>query len=116
MKLGAAAEDWVATRLFARGVQIRARNYRCRLGEIDLIAEHQNTLIFIEVKARTQLCRARASVDFHKQRKLRLTAAHYLSRFHWDGDCRFDVAAVSTDHDGNWRCDWTADAFTIDTC
>ena len=82
MNSGAAAEDWVAAQLFARGVQIRARNYRCRLGEIDLIAEHQNTLIFIEVKARTQLCRACASVDFHKQRKLRLTAGHYLSRFH----------------------------------
>ena len=116
MTLGAAAEDWVAAQLHARGVKIRARNYRCRLGEIDLIIEHQNTLIFIEVKARKQLERARASVDHHKRRKLRLTAGHYLSRSHWEGDCRFDVAAVSSDHDGNWRCDWTADAFTIDEC
>ena len=116
MRSGAAAEDWVAAQLHARGVQIRARNYRCRLGEIDLIAEHENTLIFIEVKTRKQLDRARASVDHHKQRKLRLTAAHYLSRSHWAGACRFDVAAVCSDHDGNWRCDWTADAFTIDRC
>lgn len=85
MRSGAAAEDWVAAQLHARGVQIRARNYRCRLGEIDLIAEHENTLIFIEVKTRKQLDRARASVDHHKQRKLRLTAAHYLSRSHWEG-------------------------------
>ena len=116
MRSGVAAEDWIAAQLHARGVQIRARNYRCRVGEIDLIAEHENTLIFIEVKTRKQLTRARASVDRHKQRKLRLTAAHYLSRFHWEGDCRFDVAAVSSDQDGNWRCDWTADAFTIDEC
>ena len=116
MRSGAAAEEWVAAQLHARGVQIRARNYRCRLGEIDLIAEHENTLIFIEVKTRKQLDRARASVDHHKQRKLRLTAVHYLSRSHWEGACRFDVAAVSSDHDGNWRCDWTADAFTIDRC
>ena len=116
MRSGAAAEDWVAAQLHARGVLIRARNYRCRLGEIDLIAEHENTLIFIEVKTRKQLDRARACVDHHKQRKLRLTAAHYLSRSHWEGACRFDVAAVCSDHDGNWRCDWTADAFTIDRC
>ena len=116
MRDGAAAEDWVAAQLGARGVEIRARNYRCRLGEIDLVVAHQNTLIFFEVRARKQLTRARASVDRHKQRKLRLTAAHYLSRFHWGGACRFDVAAVCSDQDGKWRCDWTADAFTIDEC
>ena len=49
---GAAAEEAALRYLLARGMRLKARNYQCRLGEIDLIFDHDGTLVFVEVRQR----------------------------------------------------------------
>jgi putative endonuclease len=79
------------------GMTILARQYRCRLGEIDLIARDAHRLLFVEVRARRHrgFGGAAASVDRAKQCKLKRCAAFYLSQHpQWRHlPCRFDVIA-----------------------
>jgi putative endonuclease len=88
------AEEW----LRARGYRTVARNWRIKLGEIDLICMHGDTLVFVEVKARMNddFGGPELSVGFRKQQKLRRVAEAYLhfKRPRCD-ECRFDVVAVS---------------------
>ena len=86
--------------LSARGLRLLARNYRCRVGEIDLVMRDGPQMVFIEVRYRRddRFGGAAASVDRSKRRRIGLTAAHYLSSHRRDGpapSCRFDVVAVS---------------------
>lgn len=93
---GAHAEAAAASWLQAQGLQLVARNYRCRHGEIDLIMREGNVLVFVEVRARSskQFGGAAASVDQRKQQKLWLTAQHYLTSLPQIPTCRFDVMAL----------------------
>ncbi|MFT7286377.1 MAG: putative endonuclease [Halieaceae bacterium] len=79
------------------GMTILARQYRCRLGEVDLIACDEHRLLFVEVRARRHRSHggAAASVDRRKQCKLARCAAVFLSRNpEWQHlPCRFDVIA-----------------------
>jgi putative endonuclease len=90
---GRQAEADAAAYLQQQGLTILARNYRCKAGEIDLIARHDNTLIFIEVRSRksAQFGGAAASITPQKQRKLLLTAQHYLLSYRKPPPCRFDA-------------------------
>ena len=95
--------DWgeaqVAEYLRAHGYEILASKYRCRYGEIDLIARDGATLCFVEVKLRrgTEHGLPREFVTAAKQRRLRTTAGFYLTTHDPDAVCRFDVAEVYTD-------------------
>ena len=95
--------DWgealVAEYLEARGCRIVEKEWRCRLGEIDLIAEKDGVLLFVEVKLRTNLQYGapREYVTVKKQEKLRAAALLYLSGRELDVPARFDVAEVYTD-------------------
>lgn len=95
--------DWgealVAEYLEARGCRIVEREWRCRFGEIDLIAEQDGILLFVEVKLRTNLQYGapREYVTVKKQEKLRAAALLYLSGRELDVPARFDVAEVYTD-------------------
>lgn len=95
--------DWgeaqVAAYLRERGYRIVSSKYRCRFGEIDLIAHDGKTLCFIEVKARSNLSFGlpREHVTALKRDKLRTTASYYLATHDPDASCRFDVAEVYTD-------------------
>lgn len=114
--LGDSVEERAADFLNQAGLRLLRRNFHCRLGEIDLIAEdRQRNLIFIEVRYREgdAYGGAAASVGPRKQRRLRLTAAHFLQRYpRLSGRaCRFDVIAVAPDNNGNLRFDWIIDAF-----
>jgi putative endonuclease len=96
MNRGAAAEALAAEFLEAQGLAIVARNYRCRGGEIDLIARDGETLIFVEVRLRSDPAfgGAAASITSAKKRRLRFAALHYLSRSRprrQDPPCRFDA-------------------------
>ncbi len=98
-----ASGDWgeaqVAEYLRARGYRIVASQYRCRFGEIDLIARGGGGLCFVEVKVRSNLHYGlpREYVTRSKQSKLRATAEYYLAVHDADAVCRFDVAEVYTD-------------------
>jgi len=94
--LGAWGEALVARDLARQGWRIVARNYRCRFGELDIVAEKGGILAFVEVKLRkNDRCGpARAYVTADKQRRLRITAEHYLQSCPTDLQPRFDVAEV----------------------
>jgi len=78
---------------------IIARNWRCRIGEIDIIAEHSDRLIIIEVRTRKEGGRfgtAAESVDHYKRQKLRDAAQVYLRSIgRSDASIRFDVIAIT---------------------
>jgi putative endonuclease len=93
---GEAAEELAARFLAGRGLVILARNYRTRLGEIDLVASEGGTLVFVEVRARSggAFGGAAASVDARKQRRIVAAARHFLARRCVEPRCRFDVITI----------------------
>ena len=94
---GNRGEAAVSAALVRRGYTVLARQYRCRWGEIDVIARSpEGILCFVEVKTRsgTAFAQARESVTAAKQRKLRSAASCYLAERDLDCPCRFDVAEV----------------------
>jgi len=99
---GAAAEALAARFLQERGVRIVERNYRCRGGEIDIIARDGQTTVFIEVKAREgkDFGEPVEAVTPWKRRRISRIALEYLARHHLDeSPCRFDVVSICLDRD-----------------
>lgn len=96
---GAEIETHVEQWLCARGLQALQRNYGCRGGEIDLIMQDGDTLVFVEVRYRrsNRYGSAAASVGRDKQARLIRAAQHFLMRHRALAarPCRFDVVAVS---------------------
>ena len=103
---GDRGESAVADWLERRGCAILERQYRCRWGEIDLVARDPGGVVcFVEVKSRSPRAIAppREAVTAAKQRKLRDAASWYLAQTGWDGPCRFDVAEVYPADEGGRR-------------
>lgn len=79
------------------GYQIIEQNFRCKIGEIDLIAREGDYLVFVEVKYRTdgKMGQPQEAVDFRKQQKICKVASYYCMKKRISGmqACRFDVAA-----------------------
>ncbi len=94
--VGAWGEQLAAEYLRKNGYKVIASGYRCRYGEIDLIAQNRKVLAFVEVKLRKSDKFASASdhVDYFKQNKLRSTAALFLSQNPTKLQPRFDVIEV----------------------
>ena len=103
---GVAAEELAARFLADRGLAILGRNYRCRLGEIDLIARDGDVLVFVEVRLRSsaRFGGAVASITAAKQKKLIAAAGLYLSRLRRSPRCRFD--AVLLDALDSQKIEW----------
>jgi putative endonuclease len=98
--LGKAGEEVAIQYLRQQGYQVLERNYRCRFGEIDLIARDGSTLAFIEVKTRRsqKFGPAAAAVTIEKQRHLIKVSQIYLTRKRQASElCRFDVVTVELD-------------------
>jgi putative endonuclease len=92
-----AGEQAAARHLERRGLTILDRNWRIRLGELDLVARDGAVLVFVEVKTRrsSSFVDPAAGVDFHKQCRLRRLAEAYLALERpAPGPCRFDVVSV----------------------
>lgn len=94
--IGKKGEDFCAYHYENNGYKIIARNYHCRYGEIDVIAENESTVAFIEVKTRSenQALEAKDSVTLSKQKKIILTAIDYISNCCAEKIFRFDVFEV----------------------
>lgn len=94
--MGAWGEATAAEYLSRKHYKIIAVNFRCRLGEIDLIAADRKYLAFVEVKLRKDsgFAEAREFVDFRKQNRIRITAELYLSWNPTDLQPRFDVIEI----------------------
>jgi putative endonuclease len=112
---GQCAEDLAALYLAARGVELLARNVRCKAGEIDLVGREGATLVVIEVRqrARSDFGGALASVGRLKRRKLIRAARFLLHTCPAWRRCivRFDVIAVQGDPCGAHEIAWIKDAF-----
>lgn len=93
---GAWGEAQAAEYLRKKHYEIAAANYRCRFGEIDLIAKNRKYLVFVEVKLRksASFAAAREFVNRQKQDRIRMTASIYLSQNETDLQPRFDVIEV----------------------
>ena len=93
---GGEAEERAARFLAQHGLRIVARNYRTRVGEIDLIAQDAGTLVFVEVRMRSsaRFGGALGSVTPRKQSRIAAAARHYLMRLGREPRCRFDVVTL----------------------
>jgi putative endonuclease len=83
--------------LFQKGYKILAAHYRLKIGEIDIIAQDGETIVFVEVKTRRNddYGTPAEAVNFRKQRKIKMTALGYLQRLSLqDKPVRFDVIEV----------------------
>ncbi len=106
---GKKAEDVACSFLQRNGLVLIQRNYHSRYGEIDLIMQDTNTLVFVEVRYRSSVKfgSAAESVDSNKQRKLVFTANHYLQKNPTNQPTRFDVVALLP----NQQPEWITNAF-----
>ncbi|NCF44152.1 MAG: YraN family protein [Proteobacteria bacterium] len=111
------SESLAAAYLRYHGLTELARNHRCRYGEIDLIMREgrnqEAIIVFVEVKYRQRLDfgAPEETVTVAKQRRILLTASHYLqTRSGFDHMTRFDVIAISQPHYLP-RITWIKDAF-----
>lgn len=113
-QLGAAAENRAETHLRQQGLKPIARNWRCPLGELDLVMRDGDTLVIVEVKARSTTSHggALASLTAAKRGKLMRTALAYTQAHpEWlDAPLRFDLVRFEADGKGRWL----RDAFTTD--
>lgn len=112
-KRGADGEAIAAVYLERQGFCISARNYRVRRGEIDLIAEDDTYLLFVEVKTRRAgaWLRGEEAVDAHKQARLLAAAEEYLLSAPCEKQPRFDVISIELLPDGRAGIRWHKDAF-----
>ena len=96
MSLGKVGEIVAGKFLVASGFKIVIQNYKCLVGEIDVVAIHRDTLYFIEVKTRTSLVfgRPAEAVTSRKQNKLRQLALYYLAVHPYGGAVTFGVVEV----------------------
>jgi putative endonuclease len=106
---GRDAESRAADFLHAQGLRIVERNWRCRFGEIDLVARDGGTLVFVEVRARASRSHGGAaeSISTAKRRRLTATANFYLARCRIQQPCRFDALLIEAEG----RIEWIRNAF-----
>lgn len=110
---GNQAEDEALAYLVDQGLNLLERNFSCKMGEIDLVMDDNGTLVFVEVRYRTDPSRGTGaeSVTRAKTQRLIKTAEYYLMTHPacGDKDCRFDVVSMDD------SVDWIQSAFTLDS-
>lgn len=114
--VGDAGESFVADYIKKQGYIISIRNYSTKYGEIDIIAENNDEILFVEVKTRSNNSYAKPQeyVDVHKQRRILTTASIYLKHNGYGLQPRFDVAEVYIDNDGKMQLNYIKNAFGAD--
>lgn len=112
---GAAAERFAAAWLAGQGYRILATNAETIGGELDIVAQHDDTLVFVEVKARQSSDHgpAIAAVGRDKQRRVIRAAQGWLVEKGWQGACRFDVIGLERAGSG-WDVCHIENAFEVE--
>ena len=116
-KVGRDGENKVASFLRKNGYAIVKRNFQCRYGEIDIIAENDEYILFVEVKTRKQnsLISGVEAVDSFKQNRILKTAQDFLQKTECELQPRFDVAEVTvfekTDGSKGYKLHYIKNAF-----
>jgi len=103
LNLGKLGEGYALVLLKEMGYRILHQNYRCQLGELDIVAEQDSSLVFIEVRTKSsnRFGTPAESITRKKQVKLRQMAMVYMANqsLFWK-TCRFDVVCVEVDRAG----------------
>lgn len=111
---GQLAESIAQGVLLKNGLRLITQNYRCNLGEIDLIFWDDDCLVFVEVRARANAHFAfpADTVDYHKQKKIIRTAEFFLLQYaqYSNNPCRFDVVGIDFSASPP-SVEWIKDAF-----
>ncbi|HNX66551.1 MAG TPA: YraN family protein [Bacteroidales bacterium] len=109
---GARGEDIAAQWLRAAGYTIRDRNWRSGKTEIDIIAENDRFIVFVEVKSRAAdyQVHPRDAVTVPKQRTIIFAASNYLKRYNIDKESRFDIITVVF-YGSQWDVEHIEDAY-----
>lgn len=99
--IGEKGEEYTVKFLEKKKYKILERNYRKRYGEIDIIAENKNYIVFVEVKTRHKDSMTSAADAVNRQKQIRIikTASLYLSENETEKFCRFDVCEVYINSD-----------------
>lgn len=107
-QIGAFYEDAACKYLEKQGVRILERNYRCKMGEIDIIGRQGECVIFFEVKYRKseEFGHALAIVDYKKQKTICRCAAIYCMQHPYAATIRYDVIGIT-----DTQIDWIQNAF-----
>lgn len=111
-KKGSTAEDLACQYLIEQGLSVIARNYQCRVGELDIIMKDGANLVFVEVRSRhnKRYGTPAETVTLSKQRRLVRAARFFLQQSRLDAPCRFDIIAISQES-GKLNLEWIKDAF-----
>lgn len=114
--VGTVAEQLACTFLQQQGYTLLAQNYQWSGGEIDLVMQEKETIVFVEVRYRAdqRFGGAVASITSAKQQKLRRTATHFLQQQFGSEQiaCRFDIIALTSTTDQEFTItDWIKNAF-----
>ncbi len=116
-EIGRIGEEKVADYLKAKGYIILKRNYKDRYGEVDIIAQNEENIVFVEVKTRNKnaLVSGFEAVDLKKQRLIKNEAIMFTKRYKTELSPRIDVAVVtySTDKEGKeiWKLNYLKNAY-----
>ena len=113
--LGSEGEDLAVRFLQKKGYRIVARNYKTPVGEIDIIARDGDTIVFIEVKTRTDISFGYPfeAVNKRKRQKLKNLALLYLKRKRKESPVRFDVLSIFCMDNGKKDIEHIKDAFEV---
>lgn len=114
--LGEMGEELAAKFLKKKGYSIICRNFRCRSGEVDIIARHEGVLVFIEVKTRRSKSfgSPAAAVTPRKQQQIVKGAMEYLVREDlFDTEARFDVVSILVQAGSKPRIELLTNAFEL---
>lgn len=116
-QLGQQAEQAACRFLESKGMRLLLQNYHCRFGEIDLIMQDQDDIVFVEVRSRSRVDYGSAgeSITNSKIKKLGKTAVHFLQKKNWlyKFASRFDVIAIHT-MDNDMQIEWIKNAFSVE--
>lgn len=112
-EIGCIGEGLAVEYLRAHGFRIIERNYRCRIGEIDIVARKRNELYFVEVKTRKgeRYGSPLESITSRKQRQIIKIAKYFLFRVRHPVNCHFSVAGVLIEEGALPKVAFIADAF-----
>lgn len=111
LQIGKKYEQIALRYLKKQGLKPIMQNYHCRLGEIDLVMEDNDTLVFVEVRFRRNLHYGNGieSITHSKIQRIMKTAEHYLMRYQEKNRCvRFDAIGIDASH----KIQWIKSAFT----
>lgn len=102
LKTGKLGEDMAENFLKRKGYQIIARNFKTKYSEIDLIAEKDKVLIFVEVKTRAGdgFGSPEEAINQEKRKRLKRAAQAFVAFHHWEGSSRIDAICIVLDKEG----------------